>query len=186
MKEVLNTKDYNTVITVRDASGKPRKLWQENKLGRFIRLWSGKELRVVGLTGIPTLAMASHNLVTNSGHKAANAKISGQGSYGNFTVIALGTGTTAAAATDTALENEITGNGGARATATATQTTTDVTDDTTTLTHTFTFTGAETVTEEGIFDSTTVAGSTMLAHQVFAAVNVQAGDTLTISHSYSS
>ena len=186
MKEVLNTRDYNTVITVRGADGKLKKLWQENKLGRAIRMLLNKEIRVPGLTGMPTFVMQSHNLIVNSGHAAANAKMSGQGSYGDFTVIALGTGTTAAAATDTELETEITTGGGARATATAAQTTTDVANDTTTLTHTFTFSGAEAVTEEGIFDSTTVAGSTMLAHQVFAAVNVQAGDSLSISHSYQS
>lgn len=176
---------WNTEITVTGADGKQKQLWQENRLGKALRR-AGHEIRIPGITGRKSFVMRSHNMIVNTGHAAANAKMSGQGSYGPFTTVALGTGTTAAAATDTALQSEITTGGGARTLATPTRTTTTVTNDTTTLTATFTFSSSFALTEEGIFDSTTVAGSTMLAHQVFPAVNVASGDSVTIVHSYSS
>jgi hypothetical protein len=40
------------------------------------------------------------------------------------------------------------------------------------LQKTFTFTASFAVTEEGIFDSATASSGTLLARQVFAAVNV--------------
>jgi hypothetical protein len=176
---------YNTEITVTGADGKQKQLWQENRLGKALRR-AGHELRIPGITGRKSFVQRSHNLITNAGHAAANAKMSGQGTYGNFVNIAIGTGTTAAAVTDTTLVTEITTGGGARTAATPTRTTTTVTNDTTTLTATFTFSSSFALTEEGIFDSVTPAGSTLLARQVFAAVNVASGDSLTLVHSYSS
>ncbi len=125
------------------------------------------------------------NLITNAGHAAANGRMSNQGGYNPFVNIALGTGTTAAAAADTALQTEATTNGAGRGAATATQVTTTVTNDTTQLVKTFTFTGAVAITEEGIFDSATASAGTMLAHQVFAAINVVNADSLTVTHKFS-
>jgi hypothetical protein len=137
------------------------------------------------VTGNPSLVMRNHNLITNVGHAAANARMSGQGSYSTFVNLAIGTGTTAASATDTALQAEITTAGGARGAATATQVTTTVANDTTQLVKTWTFSGSFAVTEEGILDNASTGGS-LLARQVFAVVNVASGDSLQITHRYSS
>ena len=91
-----------------------------------------------------------------------------------FTYVAIGTGTTAPSSSDTALENEV-----ARTVATTGRTTTNVTNDTATWDATFNFTSSYAITEAGIFDSST--GGNMLARQTFSAINVQSGDTLTIS-----
>ena len=173
-------RDANTFITLTDAAGDPKQLWQENRLGSLLRRL-GREVRIAGVTGHWTYELANHNLITNAGHAAAAARCSGQGSYSAFTALAIGTGTTAAAAADTALQTEITTNGGARGAATATQVTTTVTNDTFQLVKTWTFSGAFAVTEEGILDNA-ASGGTLLARQVFAAVNVASGDQLTITH----
>jgi hypothetical protein len=111
----------------------------------------------------------------------ANGRMSNQGSYGVLTVLAIGIGTGGT----TTLNSEITTNGGARATAgTISQVTTTNANDTTSLVNTWTFTGSFAITEEGIFDSTTVAGSHMLAYQSFAAINVVSTDQLTVTHKY--
>jgi len=183
MFETLSVHDCNTEIRLFSENGAPKPLWNENKLGRLLRR-SGHELRLPGLTGSFGEVMHTHNLVTNVGHAAANARMSGQGSYSAFVNLAIGTGTTAAAVTDTALLTEITANGGARGAATPSQTLTTVANDTTLLVKTWTFTAAMAITEEGILDNA-VSGGNLLAHQVFAAVNVASGDSLQVSHKYS-
>jgi hypothetical protein len=177
----MNTFAPNTEIVLRDANGNVKPLFNANVLGKVTGL------RIPGVTGSFKNSLLNHNLVTNAGHKAANAKISGQGSYGTFTTIALGIGATAAATADTQLGSEITTGGAARQVATGiSKVTTSVTNDTTQLVSTFNFTASFAVTEEGILDSTTVSGSTLLAHQVFGAINVNSGDSLTITHKYQS
>lgn len=175
-------REPNTEIRLRDSAGRPKLLWNENLLGRLLRRL-GLEARFA-LTGRYGPVLRTHNLITNVGHAAANARMSGQGSYSTFVNLAIGTGTTAAAAGDTALQTEITTLGGARGAATATQVTTTVTNDTTQLVKTWTFTGTFAVTEEGILDNATSGGS-LLAHQVFAAINVVSGDSLQVTHKYS-
>lgn len=167
---------YNTAFTLRDSNGNVKPLWQPNALGKLF------PVRIPGITGAYVSTLRTHNLVTDIGHVAAVASLTG-GTGGSYDVLAIGIGTTAAAGSDTALESEITTGGGARATATATSSTTTVTNDTVTLSKTWTFTDAFAVSEEGILNSTTVAGSKLLARQVFAVINVAAGDQLTISHS---
>lgn len=180
MTDSILCRDYNTEIRLTGPNGQAKQLWNENALGRWLRL-AGFEVRLPFVTGNRALIMRSHNLITNVGHAACNGKLSAQGSYGTFTSLAIGTGTTAAAVADTALQTEITTNGGARGAATATQVTTTVTNDTTQLVKTWTFSGSFAVTEEGILDQA-VSGGNLLAHQVFAAVNVNSGDSLTITH----
>lgn len=144
----------------------------------------GERVAVRKLFGfLPIMTLRTHNLITNVGHAAANGRMSNQGSYSPFVNLAIGTGTTAAAATDTALQTEITTGGGARGAATATQVTTTVTNDTTQLVKTWTFSSTFAVTEEGILDSATTGGS-LLAHQVFSAINVANGDSLQVTHKY--
>src|SRR5579885_695120 len=130
--ELLNVHDRNTAFVLYDKDGNVKPLWNENRVGRFLRERLG-EIRIPLLTGRYAEVMFSHNLITNVGHAGANGRMSNQGSYSPFVNIAIGQGTGAAAATDMALQNEINANGGQRAAATATQVTTSVTNDTTQL-----------------------------------------------------
>ena len=52
------------------------------------------------------------------------------------------------------------------------------------LKKTFTASGAATVTESGLFNSTTVAGSGMLAHQAFTGVVLADGDSITVQWTF--
>ncbi|HCE10670.1 MAG TPA: hypothetical protein DEQ40_19080 [Oxalobacteraceae bacterium] len=177
--ENLNLRDTTTTFELR-RGGQVVPLWNPNKLGRIIGL------RIPGVTGAWRDALTIHNTITNVGHAAANARISGQGAYNPFVNIALGTGTQATPATSTALAAEITTLGGGRAAATASQVTTTVTNDTTSLSKVFTFTGALAITEEGIFDSASASSGNMFAYQSFAVINVVNADTLTVTHKYQS
>lgn len=118
------------------------------------------------------------NLVVNAGKAQVAGLINGATS-GAFTYIAVGTGATAPAAGDTALGAEIIDSGLARASATCTRVTTSVTNDTAQLAVTFNVTGTKAVTESGVFNSS--SGGTMLCRQTFSAINVQSGDTLSIT-----
>ena len=181
--EKIRTREVTTEIVLFDENGKVRKLWRENFLGKFLRKNLGTTIRVSYITGVFVTVLRTHNLITNVGHAGANGRMSNQGGYSPFIFLAIGTGTTAAAATDTALQTEITTGGGARASATASQVTTTVTNDTTQLVHTWTFTSSFAVTEEGILDAS--SSGNLLAHQVFSAVNVVSGDSLQITHRFS-
>jgi len=119
------------------------------------------------------------NLIVSAG-KAAMAGLCITDVGGTaFDAIAIGTGTDAAAAGDTALETEITTDGGERRSGsdvTGTRVTTSVTNDTAQLVTTFTFTDSFAITESGIFND--ASAGTLLARQVFAAINVVSGDSL--------
>ena len=107
---------------------------------------------------------------------------------GAWDIIAIGEGTTAPADTDVKLETEYVGTGLDRSAAT-TKTWTNGTGATTTkivLKNTFTSTSGstESITESGLFNSTTVAGSGMLAHQTFTAVSLTSGDSITVTWTF--
>ena len=107
---------------------------------------------------------------------------------GAWDIIAIGEGTTAPDDTDVKLQTEYTGTGLDRAYAT-TKTWTNGTGATTTkivLKNTFTSTSGstESITESGLFNSTTVAGSGMLAHQTFTAVSLTSGDSITVTWTF--
>lgn len=174
--------DHNSEVRVTDASGKPKLLWQETRLGAAVRRLTGTEVRIPGLTGHKSYVSRSHNLVTNLGHQAAAARLGGIAGFNAASYLALGTGTTAPAVTDTAMESELTG-GLARTNATVTQVTTNVTNDTLQLSATWTATADAAVTEEGIFDA--ASGGRLIAHQTRAAINLEAGDSITWTHKVS-
>ena len=112
---------------------------------------------------------------------------------GAWDVLAIGTGaTTYTDETDhdhlVVMETESVGNGLDRNYAT-TKTWTNGTGATTTkivLKNTFTSTSGstESITESGLFNSTTVAGSGMLAHQTFTAVSLTSGDSITVTWTF--
>lgn len=159
-----------------------RQIFQENALGRAITkrgLGHGVLPLIPHLFGHWANAKHIENLVTNAGLAGVASRINGSGGEAAFTYIAIGTGTTAAAAGDTALQTEISTSGGARAAATASRVTTTQTNDTAQLQLTFNFTGSFAVTESGVLNAASTG--TLLAHQVFTAVNVVSGDSLQVT-----
>ena len=128
------------------------------------------------------------NLIVNVGMFYTAALLSGSTTV-KIGYMAIGTGTTAAAATNTSLQTLITSPGPGATTNSLVTTT--VTDDTFQAVTTFTFTTSYAVTEAGLFTTAatgnfttappTYGSSTMLSHQVFAAINVANGDSLQIT-----
>jgi len=120
------------------------------------------------------------NTICNLGLKAIVGLTGNIDSQTAFTYLAAGTGTTAAGATDTALETEITDSGLERASVTPTSETTTATDDTLQLVKAWSVTGTNAVTEIGILNA--ASAGVLLGHQVFSALNVVSGDTLTVTY----
>jgi hypothetical protein len=173
----------NVEYVLRDAQGKVKPLFQLNALGRALTK-SGllsPMTKVSGVFGSYVDKMVVSNLITTVGVGGIAARINGAGSPNAFTYIAIGTGTGAAADADTVLGAEITQSGGARASATCTVVTTDTAGDTAQLVQTFSFTtGASfAVTESGVLNNS--SAGTLLARQVFSAINVASGDSLQIT-----
>lgn len=164
-----------------DRDGKSKRFFQPNKFGIAFFKRFGFLPRLPLLFGLPSYSLQLSNLVTDAGRAAIASRINGDGGEAVFNYIALGTGTTAAAVGDTTLQTEITTNGGQRKTATVSRVTTDTTNDTARLVATFTFTGSFAVTETGVLNA--ASSGTLLARQVFAAINVASGDSLQITWS---
>ena len=130
----------------------------------------------------------------NGGEDVNNAACSGA-LTGAWDVIAIGLGTTTVAETDVVLESELndiiestslTLDRGVATTKTWTNGTAVGGAETTkiVLKKTFTAGGAATVTESGLFNSTTVVGSGMLAHQTFNGVVLASGDSITVQWTF--
>lgn len=119
------------------------------------------------------------NLITSAGKAGMASRCNGDGAEAAFTYLALGTGTGAAAAGDTTLGTESTDSGLARAAATCSRVTTTVTNDTAQLLKQWTASGSVAVTESGVLNA--ASAGTLLARQVFSAINCVSGDTLQIT-----
>jgi hypothetical protein len=188
--------DANVEFVLRDAQGNVKPIFQENRLctallkrGYLSPLWINWRIAplIAPLLGYWATAKDGRNLITNAGKAAAASRLNGAGGAAAFTAIGIGTGTTAANAADTALESgkaaDGTADSGVHALATASVTasrvTTTVTNDTAQLVGTVTFTGTVAVTESGVFNADT--NGTMIARQVFSAINVVATDTLQLT-----
>jgi hypothetical protein len=89
--------------------------------------------------------------------------------------IAWGTGAGAEAAANTALTTEASE---ARTVGTITGVTTTVTGDTHRVTGTITATGLKTITEVGVFDSSTSSSGIMLMRALFTGIPLQTGDSI--------
>lgn len=170
----------NVEYVLRDSKGNIKPLFQPNMIYSFL---SKKGILPMGLTlgilGHFSDKLTISNLVVNAGLAGAAGRLNGSGAPAAFTYIALGSGTTAATSADTSLETEITTYGGERAAATASLVTTTVSNDTAQLQKTFSFTGILSITESGVFNA--ASGPTMLARQVFSAINVANGDSVQIT-----
>lgn len=183
----MNAKTHlkeNVEYIVRDQNGKIKKVFQPWAwMGSLIKygLVSPKHPKLQFVFGYWTTQMKIANLIVNNGAAAVAAQISGAATFPVFQYIAVGTGTATAAATDTALGAEILDSGLPRGTATVSRITTDVTNDTAQLVLSFTVTGTKAVTESGVFNHIGTATGTMLARQIFSAINVVSGDTLQVT-----
>jgi hypothetical protein len=185
--------ELNVEYQLRDKNGKLKPLFHENALCRFLiergllsPLWVNGRFAALlspflGVWSTAPLNVA--NLVTSAGKAGIASRINGSGGEAAFTYIAVGTGTTAAAAGDTALQTESSTNGLSRANSTASRVTTTVTNDTAQLVNTFSVTGTVAVTESGVLNASSVG--TLLARQVFSAINVVNGDSLQITWKFS-
>jgi hypothetical protein len=114
------------------------------------------------------------NLIVNSGLNLVRDLIGNLSTPDYVKAIAIGTGTTAAANADTELDTEYT-----RSSATITA----PADYQVKFAKTFTFGSgvSEAITEAGLFDSTIVTGSTMLARTTFTAKNVTSEISLVVN-----
>jgi hypothetical protein len=173
----------NVEYVLKDAAGNVKPLFQPNKLF----MWLLKKgivspmSHIRGIFGHYSSKMVVSNLITTAGVAGIAARINGTGTPAAYTYIALGTGTTAAADANTQLEAEVTTSGGERAAATCSVVTTDTAGDTAQLVNTFSFTtgGTFAVTESGVLNAASTG--TLLARQVFAAINVASGDSLQVT-----
>ena len=172
----------NVEYTLRDKNGKIKKLFQDNKFFRWLmkkRIISPLFPKIPFLLGNWQDLKTVSNLITNAGFAGAASRINGADSEAAFTYIAVGSGTTAANVADTTLETETAASGLSRAAGTASRVTTTQTNDTAQLTKTFTVTGSVAVTESGVLNASSVG--VLLCRQVFSAINVVNGDSLTIT-----
>lgn len=143
----------------------------ENRAGTFKLLENWKFETVEKETGKILSSEEFTNTIVNNGlERMARLCMGDSSTY--FRALAVGTGTTAVVNTDTALEIENT-----RSLATLTY------EDSykAKFYKRFTFGSSYSITEAGIFDSTTVSGSTMLARTVFAAKSVSSSVDLIVT-----
>lgn len=183
---------HNVRYELRGSDGKVKPMFQENRLARYLigekgiisPLWINSKFSFImaPFLGRWASSMNIHNLITNAGAAGVASRINGSGAEAAFVYIAVGTGVAAADVTDTTLGTETAASGLSRVSATASRVTTDVTNDSARLTTTFTVTGTVAVTESGVFNAASVG--TLLARQVFSAVNVVNGDSLAVTWTF--
>lgn len=167
-------------LTLKDKFGNTKKLWNENKLGKFFRIYLGLDLKGIFFLGCWKNNLEFHNIITSVGKAGLASRCNGDGSEAIFNYLALGIGTTAANIADTTLVSEIIDSGLVRSVATCSRTTTNVTNDTAKLTKVWTVTGSKAITEVGALNASSVG--VLLGRQVFSAVNVIATDNFQIDY----
>jgi hypothetical protein len=174
----------NVTYELRDKDGNIKPLFQENDLYiKLLKLGLASPYHpIVGLYGYFAPQKQVSNLVTTVGKALVAGRINDSGTPAAATYIAVGTGTTAANIADTTLETEISDSGLARAAATVSLVTTDTTNDTARLVKSFSVSGTKAVTEAGALNAS--SNGTLLARQVFSAINVVSGDTLSITWNF--
>jgi hypothetical protein len=123
----------------------------------------------------------THNLITNIGVTFLQVQAAGTPAVKAATYIGLTTDTTAPAYTDTTLTAELSISGITRAAGTYTAGTAASGDVTWTVTKTFTATGAHTAVDKAGLWTDAQGSGTLFAEATFASVNLQNGDTLSIT-----
>lgn len=172
----------NVEYQLKDENGNVKPIFKANKLYTWLMKKGFASRNLTSpLFGRFVDSMVISNLITTAGVAGIAARINGSGSPDAYTYVGIGTGTTAAADADTQLEAEITTSGGARASASVSVVTTDTAGDTAQLQLTYNFTtGASfAITESGVLNA--ASAGTLLARQVFSAINVASGDSLQVT-----
>jgi len=172
----------NVEYKLRDSEGNLKQLFQPNKFYMWLLKRGLVSPNLTSpLFGRFSTKLVISNLITTVGVAGIAARINGSGTPAAFTYIALGVGTAAAADADTQLASEITTSGGGRASASVSVVTTDTAGDTAQLQNTFNFTdgGTFAITESGVLNAASTG--TLLARQVFSAINVASGDSLQVT-----
>jgi len=172
----------NVEYELRDSEGKSKQLFQPNRLYSWLmKVGLVSPNSTSPLFGHFSDKLVISNLITTLGVAGIAARINGSGSPAAYVYVALGLGTAVAADADTQLESEITTSGGARASASVSVVTTDTAGDTAQLQNTFNFTtgGTFAICESGVLNA--ASDGTLLAHQVFSAINVASGDSLQVT-----
>ena len=123
------------------------------------------------------------------GPAAAGSTVCASTTTSPWTVIAVGTNSSTAHDGNSGLKAEVTGDGLTRARAgTSSEVTwtngTGATAAKIVLSKTFTATDTYTVTESGLFNSTTANGGSMLARQTFSGVALSSGDSITVTWTF--
>lgn len=173
---------YNIDIVVKDKDGNVKQVFQPNALFLWLQkhnILNPHSWKVPVLFGKWDSHLNITNTVTSAGLAAVASRVNGSGGEAAFTYVAVGTGTNAASVNDTTLQTELAASGLSRAAATASRVTTDVTNDTAQLAITYTVTGSQAVTESGVLNAASTG--TLLARQVFSAINVVNTDSLTLT-----
>lgn len=156
-----------------DQFGNAKKLFQPNKLWEALKSTFNLDIQIPGLTGYFAFEVVYHNDVTTKGKELiANGMIMAA------TYMAIGEGTPSG----TALGSEIASDGGERATATTSLVTTTSANDTAQWVHTFVLTAPFTITEEGLFDSSDLVTSNMLASWTMPGLGLVANDSVQLTH----
>ncbi len=173
--EKLLIGETNCSISVTDADGNPKTLWQENRLGRTLR-HAGHDVRIPGLTGWHSDTIKNHNLVPDGAHAGLAGVFASSGFESPGLVTVIGTGTTPPANTDTALQAQATD---ANVTSHVSSiSTTTLPSDTCTWTTTFSIVTAASISEEGL-----MCAGFLLARQTFTPIACNVSDIVTCSHS---
>ena len=159
-------------ITVKDKEGNFKKLFNQNRLGRFILKKFGIDLKIPFFFGHFADSLKINNTITNAGKTAAISRLGVSAGTTAFTYLAVGIGTTAATTTDVALVSEITDTGLERAAATVTFQ----------LVKQWTATGVKAVTDCGAFNA--ASGPVLLGRQVFSAVTTANTDTIQCTYKF--
>lgn len=155
-----------------DKNGKPKKLFQPNRLWEFLKKTFNVDIQIPFFTGHWSYEVVKHNDLTTLG----KAMVS-QGMITTVTHMAIGIGTPGA----TGLGSEIASGGGERAAATTSQVTTTTTNDTAQWLNLFVFTDDFLVTEEGLFNGAD-PGDDMFSSWTMAGLDMKSGDSLQLTH----
>lgn len=182
----------NVQYVLKDKDGNIKPIFQENSIARWLigkkgwlsPHWINKPFAwlLSPFLGHWSSCRNVSNLITNAGAAGVASRINGSGGEAAFTYIAVGTGSTAANVADTTLQTELAASGLSRVNASVSRVTTDVANDSARLTTTFSVSGTQAVTESGVLNA--ASNGTLLARQVFSAVNVVNTDSLSVTWTF--
>jgi hypothetical protein len=79
--EILHPHEVTTEFVLRDKNGNIKPLWNETRLGKYLRTNFGVIVRTRWILGFYAPVLRTHNLISNIGHAGANGRMSNQGRF---------------------------------------------------------------------------------------------------------